>query len=148
MMTECANCYTITECIDDGGAYICADRATCQQRATTSGETGLSSIISEGVLFIPPQEDNECLTCNGRGGMLSGEMQGDGYMTGWVEFFEDCPDCIGSGKCPGCGAPMTPEQQAQAEHDIESFTCSVDICSWHYDADRFYAREPEWGDYD
>lgn len=86
-------------------------------------------------------EDSECLTCNGRGGELEFDMDGDGVWATVVYHFMPCPDCIGSGKCPGCGAPMTPEQQAAAERDIESFTCSVDACSWHYDADRFYASE-------
>ncbi len=33
VITECANCYELQECFDDGEAYICVDRAACQARA-------------------------------------------------------------------------------------------------------------------
>jgi DnaJ-class molecular chaperone len=82
-------------------------------------------------------DDAECLTCNGKGGKLEYDSDGDGVWATVVVRLDPCPDCIGSGKCPGCGAPMTVEQQAAAERDIETFTCSIDACSWHYDADRF-----------
>jgi len=32
MMTECAICYSLQECLDDGEALICEDRAACQER--------------------------------------------------------------------------------------------------------------------
>lgn len=131
MITECANCYSVAECLDDGEAYICTDRVACQERA-----------MARAV------DREECLTCDGRGGTLSYDSDGDGAWAMTYETLDPCPDCIGSGKCPGCGAPMTPEQQTAAERDIESFTCTIDACSWHYDADRFYASdEPDWGDY-
>ena len=110
----------------------------------TEGTSGLSSIISAGVQFEPPNADGECLTCDGRGGELYGDLEGDGVWATVVWRFDPCPDCIGAGKCPGCGAPMTPEQQANAESDIETFTCSIDACSWHYDADRFMPDEDDY----
>ena len=84
-------------------------------------------------------ESSECLTCDGRGGTLHYDSDGDGAWAMTYEVLDPCPDCISSGKCPGCSAPMTPEQQASAERNIENYTCAVDACSWHYDADRFYA---------
>lgn len=32
MLTECAICYSLQECADDGEALICEDRAACQRR--------------------------------------------------------------------------------------------------------------------
>lgn len=110
-----------------------------------SEETGLSSIITAGVQWIPPT-DSECLTCNGRGGELEWDVDGDGVWATPVCRFIPCLDCIGAGLCPGCGAVMTPEQQAAAENDIESFACVVEACGWSYDADRFYAGDEDaWG---
>ena len=57
-------------------------------------------------------------------------------------------DCIGADKCPGCGAPMDADQSVCAEFVIESFTCRVETCGWHYDADRFDANDEPWGEYD
>jgi len=126
MMTQCANCYAITECLDDGEAYICADRVACQYRANAV----------------------ECATCDGKGGELEFDLEGDDAWAITVIRIGRCPDCIGSGRCPGCGTPMTPEQQATAERDIESFTCAIDACSWHYNVDRFYDYdEPDYADY-
>lgn len=91
-------------------------------------------------------DDSECLTCDGRGGELSYDSDGDGAWAMTFTTFNACPDCIGAGKCPGCGADMTSSQHTAAERDIESFTCSIDACSWHYDADRFsHYDEDAWG---
>ncbi len=107
-------------------------------------ETGLSSIITGGVQWIPPT-DSECLTCNGRGGELSYDSDGDGVWATPVVNFIPCEDCIGADKCPGCGAPMDADQSVCAEFAIESFTCRVETCGWHYDADRFNANDEPWG---
>ena len=32
IITECALCYHFGSCVDDGEAYICADRAACEAR--------------------------------------------------------------------------------------------------------------------
>jgi hypothetical protein len=32
--THCAICYSLQPCIDDGEAYICADRAACRARVS------------------------------------------------------------------------------------------------------------------
>lgn len=106
-----------------------------------SEETGLSSIITAGVQWIP-STDSECLTCNGRGGELEFDIEGDGVWATPVYRFNPCEDCIGAGRCPGCGAAMTPDQQIAANKDIESLTCSVGACGWSYDADRFYDEDP------
>lgn len=109
-------------------------------------DSGLSSIISEGVIWQPPSaEDSECLTCDGRGGELEYDADGDGVWLTQVSRFIPCPDCIGAGKCPGCGAAMTSSQHTAAERDIESFTCSVEMCGWSYDADRFNSGDEGWG---
>lgn len=47
-----------------------------------------------------------CLTCSKAGGFVTGEMQGDPPMTGYVEFFEPCDDCICNALCPGCMRPL------------------------------------------
>ncbi len=97
----------------------------------------------------PITGDGECLTCNGRGGILEydTDCDTDGYGV-WatiVTRFIPCEDCIGADKCPGCGTPMDADQSVCAEFDIESFTCRVDACSWHYDADRFQHSDDPWG---
>lgn len=33
---ECASCYTVQHCIDDGEAYICADQVACKTRCGES----------------------------------------------------------------------------------------------------------------
>jgi hypothetical protein len=65
-------------------------------------------------------------------------------MTGYVEFFESCDDCIGNGLCPGCGNLTI--DIAAANRDIDSVTCA--ICGWHYDLDRFNDDGDYDGDYD
>lgn len=107
--------------------------------------SGLSSIITGGVLFVPPSEDCECLTCDGRGGKLEQDIDGDGVWATPVWRFYPCDDCIGSERCPGCGHSMTPEQQAAAYYDIETFTCANEACGWSYDADRFNSGDEGWG---
>lgn len=101
-------------------------------------------MIEQSDLMRVMAYDSECLTCNGRGGKLHYDSDGDGIWATVVWRFDPCPDCIGSGKCPGCGAPITAEQHANAESDIESSTCSIDACSWHYDADRFMLDEDDY----
>lgn len=36
MITECAICYNVSHCFDDGEAYICVDRQACANRAMTN----------------------------------------------------------------------------------------------------------------
>jgi len=79
---------------------------------------------------------NPCATCNGRGGVLSGEMQGDPPMTAYVEWLELCDDCIMNGACPSCSnATLTAGVYEAALDDIETFTC--ELCGWHIDYNRF-----------
>lgn len=86
----------------------------------------------------------QCGTCDGKGGTTSGEMQGDGYMTGWVEFFEPCYACIDKGLCPNCGVATL---NAEAQADIGSFTCV--ICDWTYEKyNQPYDDEPSMHDFD
>ena len=49
-------------------------------------------------------EDCECLTCDGRGGKLEYDSDGDGAWAQTTTNLDLCPDCLGQNKCPGCGA--------------------------------------------
>src|SRR4026208_2622227 len=89
-------------------------------------------------------EIDSCDTCNGRGGTISGEKEGEPPLSGEVEFFETCDDCIANGLCPGCGnGTLTTGVYEAAMNDIATFTC--EICGWHYEAERFYDDdEPDY----
>lgn len=90
---------------------------------------------------------NECATCNRKGGTIEGEMQGDGYMTGYVEFFSPCDDCLSNGLCPGCGNnTLIAGVFEAAMDDISTFCCPV--CGWQFERDRFdYEPEPDYDDW-
>lgn len=86
-----------------------------------------------------------CATCNARGGTISGEMQGDGYMTGYVEFFEPCDDCLSNGCCPGCSNNTLIAGVYEAAMDnIDTFICP--LCGWYFDHSRFNIDEPDYDD--
>lgn len=85
---------------------------------------------------------NACAACNGTGGDVEGDMQGDEHMTAYVEWFIPCVDCIDKGLCPNCGVATL---NAEAQADIGSFTCVV--CDWHYEAPA-YDNEPSMHDFD
>lgn len=75
------------------------------------------------------QQDDACLTCNGRGGTpYRHDPIGDGV--GFEYLFEICPDCYGVDICPGCGALY----MGLRSLPIGDFECSV--CGWMYDPDR------------
>jgi len=76
-------------------------------------------------------EDTECLTCDGRGGALSYDMEGDGEWAMTITRLDPCPDCLAMDKCPGCG-------NQHDDIDIDTFTCA---CGWTYDDDRFNPSE-------
>ena len=76
-------------------------------------------------------EDSECLTCDGRGGTLSYDSQGEDAWATTFTYLDQCPDCLGADKCPGCGKQYD-------GIDIDDFTCS---CGWTYDEDRFNPSE-------
>ncbi len=77
-------------------------------------------------------DDCECLTCDGRGGTLSYDSDGDGAWAMTVTRLDPCPDCLGVDKCPGCGAQYV-------SIDLNLFNCA--LCGWAYDEDRFNPSE-------
>lgn len=78
------------------------------------------------------QEDTECLTCDGRGGTLGYDSDGDGVWATTYTQLDPCPDCLAVAKCPGCG------RQYDA---INVTTFSCDNCGWAYDESRFDPSE-------
>lgn len=104
----------------------------------------LPPTISGGT--APAEDDGGdcCGVCSGRGGTISGEMQGDPPMTGYIEWFEPCGDCIDKGLCPGCSRPTVPAEVTDGTIAIDDFICSS--CGWQFSNDRFYPDEPD--DYD
>jgi hypothetical protein len=86
-------------------------------------------------------EHNECPTCNGRGGELEHDSDGDGVWAMQVTYLNECPACLGDDKCPGCMQPI--EATAIARSDIEEWTCPT--CGWHIDWDRLGPTEVDWG---
>lgn len=85
-------------------------------------------------------DPDPCLTCNGRGGTLTTEYQGEPPHGGLVDWLNDCPDCLGAGKCPGCLAvlPLT----------FAVFDDNCPACGWYYDPERFYVSDVEDYGYD
>jgi len=75
------------------------------------------------------REFTECATCEGRGGTVEHDMQGDGIWFSPVSWYMPCSDCIEVGLCAGCGAEGVP-----LDSDIDTFTCEK--CGWHIDWDR------------
>jgi len=91
--------------------------------------------------------DSPCEVCNGKGGTITDEMQGEPPMTGYVEFFEAC-ECLCDGKCPGCGnAGITKPIDDATIENIDDFVCEV--CGWSFVRERFYDDELDYyeGDY-
>jgi hypothetical protein len=86
-------------------------------------------------------EHNECPACEGRGGELEQDSQGDGVWAMQMTTFVDCPTCLGDDKCPGCMAAI--EATAIMRSDIEEWTCP--LCGWHIDWDRLGPAEVDWG---
>lgn len=70
-------------------------------------------------------DQTTCGTCKGAGGFISGEMQGDGYMTSWVETFEPCNECIGAELCPGC------MQSLALSFDLSAFESKTEWIAYH-----------------
>lgn len=94
----------------------------------------------------PPADDGDvCADCDGRGGTITGEMQGDpdSHRTSYVEFFESCGSCVDAKLCPGCSRPA-PTIDAD---NIDAFTCAV--CGWSFDRSRFDHTDPNefWIDF-
>lgn len=86
-------------------------------------------------------DHDPCLTCDGKGGKLEHDIEGDGEWSMAVTRLDPCGDCIAAGLCPGCGAPAP-----TALDTLDSFACAT--CGWAYENERFdYDDEPSWGDY-
>ena len=85
----------------------------------------------QGEADAAQEEDTECLTCDGRGGTLSYDSDGDGAWAMTTTNLDICPDCLGQNKCPGCGKQYD-------GIDLNTFNCA---CGWAYDEDRFNPSE-------
>lgn len=113
-----------------------------------------------------------CDKCKGAGGFMGSELQGDGPWTTSVNTWADCPECLGSERCPGCLQPLwlSFDQSALPDFEFEikhydgkiSIGC-VDLfqdaianicnypficlcCGWSYDPDRLADQydEPDY----
>lgn len=91
----------------------------------------LARIWEEKARIAREADDYECLTCDGRGGTLSYDSDGDGAWAMTTTILDPCPDCLAVNKCPGCGAQY-------AQINLNTFNCS---CGWEYDEDRFAPSE-------
>ena len=78
--------------------------------------------------------DDACLTCDGRGGKLSYDSDGDGAWAQSVTNLDPCPDCLALDKCPGCG-------MQHQNIDLNTFVCT---CGWAWDEDRFAPDEDDY----
>lgn len=85
-------------------------------------------------------EPDPCLKCNGRGGTLTTEYQGEAPHGGLVSWLNECPDCLGADKCPGCREPISEYD------DLDDLICPA--CGWAYDPERFYVSNVEDYGYD
>lgn len=56
--------------------------------------------------YNTPEFRDTCGECHGVGGTITGEMQGDGHMTGYIEMLEPCGTCLAQELCPGCMFPL------------------------------------------
>ncbi|HEU4322002.1 MAG TPA: hypothetical protein VFS21_02530, partial [Roseiflexaceae bacterium] len=62
-----------------------------------------------------------CTVCWGRGGkVLRQDPVGDGR--GYEVLVDPCPDCLGQGRCPWCGAALAGGVRAER--------CDNDECRW------------------
>jgi hypothetical protein len=133
-------------------ALVAAVRAV-KQIEDAQANAGVA--LDPETLFAHPDDYNSpvldqyvgdvCADCNGRGGTIQGEMQGDpdSHRTGYVEFFESCAACVDQKLCPGC---MRPAPTIDAD-DIYAFICEV--CGWSFDRSRFDPDdEPSMSDFD
>lgn len=71
--------------------------------------------------------NDPCPLCNGRGGTLERDVDGDGVWAMPVERYVPC-QCVEEGRCPGCLSPGVPD-----DADISEFTCET--CGWYIDWD-------------
>lgn len=83
-------------------------------------------------------EHNECPACEGRGGELEHDSDGDGVWAMPVTRFIECFDCLESNRCPGCMAAIE-----AMPADIEEWTCP--LCAWHIDWGRLGPGDVDWG---
>lgn len=79
--------------------------------------------------------DRECLACDGKGGTLEYDVDGDGAWAMTITRFKPCSDCIDEGRCPGCSYAISDADVALCHRNIDAFTC--ELCGWSFDIDRF-----------
>ncbi len=84
----------------------------------------------------------ECEACEGRGGELEHDTQGDGVWATPVSYFIPCDDCLHNGLCPGCSRAIPADEATAALDDTDKWTCGA--CGWHVDYDRL-TPEIDWG---
>ncbi len=77
--------------------------------------------------------ENPCDTCDGRGGELEYDHDGDGVWSTPVTYLNPCPDCLGQDRCPNC--------RTDVPGILEAYTCP--ICGWEYDPERLIPSDPE-----
>ncbi len=87
-------------------------------------------------------EFTECMTCEGRGGEVQNDFDGDGVWMTPVTFFTPCDDCLGNALCPGCSRAIPADEATIANEDTDKWTCGA--CGWHIDWGRF-ERQVDWG---
>ena len=120
---ECADCGGYGWIYADGTGSLsggCANECECQAGRRDHGP---------------------CPTCDGKGGTLENDMEGDGAWSMAVTRLDPCGDCLAAGLCPGCGTAAP-----TALDTLENFVCEA--CGWAYENERFdYNEEPSWGDY-
>lgn len=85
--------------------------------------------------------DDPCVTCDGKGGTITHDIEGDGEWAMRVVRLDPCPYCLAATFCPGCSAPIPAEQDPIANED---WTCEA--CGWCYDPDRFAADADDYWD--
>ena len=71
-----------------------------------------------------------CPVCLGWGGHSSPGCSvpyGDTYVS-LPDDWDECPNCIGEGRCPWCGEPIRDTSTPNAHYTLE---CTSDDCSWN-----------------
>ena len=92
MITECANCYAQAECIDDGEAYICADRQACQQRTRSELDFDTPRRSTARVpIFCQQCGENGRVVYPNENGKRSGGGRYSGPTMGLVDYLAGAP---------------------------------------------------------
>lgn len=82
-----------------------------------------------------------CETCEGKGGEIEHDMQGDGVWMTPVTYFMPCDDCLLNGLCPGCSRAIPADEAEIAAKQTDRWKCGA--CGWELDDSRFEPSDPE-----